>query len=183
MEASLLQKNQPYLDAVFGPLSAEDDSKIRGILSQVDIVLVAIARHFGREGAGWTTTGLELAWMQSGQVSVRSYVEAGAQSGGGCIDFGLELRPSWYFGERSSVLTWDVELAVYADCMHAVDHGYMHTVHEVTVRVGGSAINAATALSIAVQDLKRLAVEVPAERWLEMSSDSDSSTAMTSPKS
>jgi hypothetical protein len=175
MDSSSLQKNQPHLEAVLGPLSAEDDSKIRTILSDVDTVLLEIASHFGRDRAGWDGTGLELTWIQSGQVGISSYVGACTPKGE-WIDFGIELRPSWYFGERSSALKWDVESTVAADCRHAEDHSHMHTVHEVVVRTE-SAIDAAMELLNAVRELRRLAMEFPIEHWLELSSDSESPTA------
>ena len=179
METSSLQKNRPHLEGVFGPLSASIDSRIREILSEVDEILLEIAHHFGRERAGWEGSGLELSWMESGQLAISSYVGTCTQKGG-CIDFCLELRPSWYFGERSSVLTWDVESTVEADCQHTVDHAHMHTVHEVSVRVE-SAIEAALALCSAARELQRLASEVPLEHWLELSSDAESPTAANLP--
>ena len=175
MERSSLQKNRPHLDAVLGPLSAEDDSKIRTILSEVDTVLLEIAHHFGRDRAGWEGTGLELTWMQSGQVAISSHVGAFSQKRG-CIDFCLELRPSWYFGEKSSVLMWDIEASVEADCGHTVDHSHMHTVHEVSVRKK-SAVEATLELKTAVRELQRLATEFSIEHWLALSSDIGSSTA------
>ena len=175
MESSSLQKCQPHLEAVLGPLSAEDDSKIRLILSEVDGILLEIARHFGRDRAGWEGTGLELTWMQSGQMAISSNVGACTPKGE-CIDFGIELRPSWYLGERSSVLKWDVESTVAADCRHAEDHSHMHTVHKVVVRTE-SVIDAVTELLNAARELRRLAMEFPIEHWLELSSDPESPTA------
>jgi hypothetical protein len=169
METSSLQKNQPHLESVLGPLSAEDDSKIRRILSEVDTVLLEIASHFGRDRAGWEGTGLELSLVQSGQVAISSNVSSSTPKGD-CVDFCLELRPSWYFGERSSVLTWDIEFSIEADCRHSVDHSHMHTVNEVSVRVE-SAIDAAQKLQAAGLELKRLASEFSLEHWLEMASD------------
>jgi len=89
---------------VLGPLSSEDEASIRAILTEVDGGL-ELARHFGRNRAGWEGTGLELTWMPSGQLDISSFVEAGI-SGSECVAFSIELRPSWYFNARSSLLTW-----------------------------------------------------------------------------
>ena len=168
METSSLKKNQPHLESVFGPLSEEDNSKIRTILDEVDVILLEIARHFGHDRAGWEGTGLELNWMQSGQTAIGSNVGASNQKGD-CVDFCLELRPSWYFGEKSPLLKWEIESAVEADCLHSVDHAHMHTVNEVSVRMD-SPIEAALALLEASRELQRLA-DVPLERWLELVAD------------
>ncbi len=88
METSSLQKNRPHLEAVLGPLSSEDDAKIRAIFDDVDAVLLGIARHFNRDRAGWEGTGLELTSMASGQVAISSHVGACVDDGK-CVDFCL----------------------------------------------------------------------------------------------
>ncbi len=168
MQTSSLQKNRPHLEAVFGPLAFEDDAKIRAIFDQVDAVLLEIAHHYHRDRAVWEGTGLELIWMPSGQVSISSYV--GACVGAECVDFCLELQPSWYFSERSPTLTWEVVTEICADCRHAVDHCSMHTVHETSTRLA-NAVEAAAALLSAVRELLRLATDFPLEHWLELTSE------------
>jgi hypothetical protein len=59
MQTSSLRKNRPHLESVLGPLSVEDDSRVRGLLDEVDGVLLELARHFGQDRAGWEGTGLE----------------------------------------------------------------------------------------------------------------------------
>jgi hypothetical protein len=130
METSSLQKNRPHLEAVLGPLSSEDDAKIRGIFAEADMLLLEISHHFHHDRAGWEGTGLELAWAASGQVSISSNVSARVEDGK-CVDFCVELRPSWYYGDRSPSLMWEVETEIYADCQHAVDHGSMDLVHRI----------------------------------------------------
>jgi len=169
METSSLQENRPHLEAVLGPLSSEDDAKIRAIFDEVDAVLLGIARHFNGDRAGWEGTGLELTWMASGQVAISSHVGAGVD-GGKCVNFCVELRPSWYFGERSSTSTWEVDTAIYADCRHAVDHSSMDTVHEASMRIG-TAVEAALATLAASRELLRLATECSLEHWLALASD------------
>jgi hypothetical protein len=171
METSSLRKNRPHLEAVLGPLSAQDDKGVRAIFDEVDGVLLDIARHFGGDRAGWEGTGLELTWAQSGQVEISSYVGAGID-GSKCVDFCIELRPSWYFGERSSTTTWEIATAIQADCQHAVDHRSMHTVHEDSARAL-TALEAAAALHAAVRELLRLATEFPLEHWLRRAGDHD----------
>jgi len=169
MEVSSLKKYRPHLEAVLGPITAEDDVKIRTVLDEVDQIMLGIARHFGRERAGWEGTGLELTWMESGQMAISSYVGACTKKGG-CIDFCLELLPSWYSGDKSSTLSWVVELSVAADCSHAMDHSHMHTVHEVSVRAN-SALLASTTLRSEACELQRLATDFPVEHWLSLASD------------
>ena len=163
-----MQKNRPHLEAVFGPLASEDDAKIRAIFDEVDVVLLEIAHHYHLDRAGWEGTGLELTLMVSGQVSISSHV--GACVGKECVDFCLELRPSWYFGERSPTLTWQVVTEIYADCRHAVDHCSMDTVRETSARIASS-VEAAAALLTAARALQKLATDFPLEHWLELASD------------
>lgn len=169
METSSLRKNRPHLEAVLGSLSAEDDASVRTILDEVDGVLLEIARHFGQDSAGWEGTGLELTWAASGQVAISSHVSARTE-GNKCIDFCIELRPSWFYGERSSTLSWDVETEIYADCQHGVDHAGMDSVHEALAR-SATALEAAAALLGAARELLRRAKDFPLEHWLGLAAD------------
>lgn len=171
METSSLRKNWPHLEAVLGPLSAQDDASVRAILDEVDGVLLEIARHFDQDGAGWEGTGLELTWAPSGQVAISSHVGA-CTEGRKCVDFCIELRPSWYFGERSSTLRWEIATEIYADCQHAVDHGSMETAHKASARAV-TALEAAAAMRTAARELLRRATEVPLEHWLKLAAERD----------
>src|SRR5262249_7301283 len=130
------------------------------------------ANHFHRDCAGWEGTGLELCWTESGQVSISSHVGA-TLAGAKCVDFLVELRPSWYFGQRSPMLTWDVDTEIYADCHHAMDHSSMDLVHETSTRFG-SAVEAARGLLNAARELSSLAMNFSLEHWIELASDSAS---------
>jgi len=169
VETSSLRKNQPHLEAVLGPLSAQDDASIRAIFDDVDGVLHELARYFGRDGAGWEGAGLELSWMPSGQLDISSHVCAGID-GSKRVDFCIELRPSWYFGEKSSTLSWEIETVIWADCQHSVDHHSMEDVHESSLRAA-TALEAATALREASRELLRLGTSFPLEHWLKLASD------------
>lgn len=169
MEVASLEKYQPYLGSVFGALSERDTSEIRAIFKEVDRVLLDISGHFGRNRAGWEGTGLELTWSQSGQTGISSNVGASTKTGD-CVDFCLELRPSWHFGEMSEVLTWDIETSIEADCKHTIDCAHMHTVDETVVRVE-TAIGSAKELLSAVRRLRSQAIDHPLEYWLELASD------------
>ena len=46
MKTSSLQNNRPHLEAVLGPLSSNDDAKIRAIFAEAEVVLLEIANHF-----------------------------------------------------------------------------------------------------------------------------------------
>ena len=169
MNTSSLQKNRPHLETVLGPLSSEDDAKIRAIFAEADMLLLEIAHHFHHDRAGWEGTGLELTWAASGQVSISSNVGARVQDGK-CVDFGVELRPSWYYGDRSPSLMWEVETEIYADCQHAVDHGSMDLVHETSTRIANSK-EAAAALLSQVRELLALATDFSLAHWLALASD------------
>jgi len=171
METSSLRNNRPHLEAVLGPLSADDDANIRAIFDEVDGILLDIARHFHRDTAGWKGTGLELTWMASGQVEISSHVSACIVDGKECVDLCITLQPSWYFGERSSTLTWAIETEIVASCRHVIQHT-MKTVYETFFRAT-SALAAAAALRTAVQDLQLQATNFPVEHWLELASDSN----------
>ncbi len=170
METSSLQKNRPHLEAVLGPLSAEADSKIREIFAEADLLLLEIAHHFHNDCAGWEGTGPELKWAASGQVSISSNVGARVEDGR-CVDFCVELLPSWYYGDRSPSLMWEVETEIYADCQHAADHGSMDLVHETSTRIANSEEAAATLL-YQVRKLLALATDFSLEHWLALASDS-----------
>ncbi len=162
---------------MLGPLSAEDDREIRGIFDQVDTILLDIASHFGRETAGWQGTGLELNLVASGQVSISGYVSA-SNAKGNCVDFGLELLPSWYHGKRSEKLTWEVEIEVFADCQHWIDHGHMETVHRKTVHLD-TPLTAARVLLESALELASLAKDFPIEHWLRLASDDATNSSST----
>lgn len=142
---------------------------MRSIFDEIDAVLLEMARHFGRDGAGWERTGLELTWLVSGQVAIGSHVDA-CRDGTRCVDFCVELRPSWYFGERSSTLSWEISTEIQADCQHAGDHGTMETVHQASARAV-TALEAAATLRAAVRELHGRATALPLEHWLHLASD------------
>ena len=135
---------------------------------EVDGVLLEFAGHFNRDGAGREGTGLHLTWAASGQVAISSHVSAG--TGSNCVDFCVELRPSWYYGERSSTATWEIETEIYVDCQHVTDHRHMETVHKACTRAV-TALEAAAALRAAVRERFRRATGCPLEHWLQLASD------------
>lgn len=158
---------RPRLGAVFGPLTAEQDAEIRAILREVDEKLLALARHFGRERAGWEGTGLDLCRFPSGQVNLSSFVET-FDSGSRCVSFGVLLRPAWSQGELSGEPAWDIEASIDADCEHEPNHRSMHLVHEVPATRATSPEDAALTLRATVEALVRLAQEKPIETWLRL---------------
>lgn len=161
METSSLRKHRPHLESVLGPISPQEDASLQAIFDEVDGILLEIARHFGLDRAGWEGTGLELTWMQSGQVDISSHVSACIQ-GNKCVDFCIELRPSWFFGEKTATTTWEIAATIFADDQNAAG---MHAVHKESAHAL-SALEAAAALRVAVHKLLRLATEFPLEHWL-----------------
>ena len=168
MNSSSIQNHQPHLESVLGPLSEEDDFKIRSMFLEIDAMLLGLARSFGKEQAGWEGTGLELTWIRSGQMDISSSV--GAVENGSCVEYCVALRPSWYFGERSTITTWEIELSIDADCGHRVDCGGMHCVHEESAHAK-SPMEAAKALHSATMELQRLAADHPINYWLKLASE------------
>jgi hypothetical protein len=171
MQTSSLHENRPHLESVLGPLSEQDDVTVRAIFGEVDAVLLELARQFNSR-AGWEGTGLDLVWLPSGQVSIRSYVGKCIDRSK-CVDFEIELWPSWIYGRRASTVSWEAEIGVYADCQHAVNCRCMHLVHSATL-VTTTALEAAQALRTQVGELRRWATEFPSEHWLRMAGDAES---------
>ena len=170
VNATSIRDEQPRLEAVFGPITAEEDSEIRGILHEIDESLLALARHF-RERAGWKGTGLDLLRYSSGQWCISSFVEP-CLDGSRCVGFYVELHPAPLYGDRTSGRAWDIETVIRADCHHRVNHRAMDLVQHTEVRVT-TPTDAATALRSAVDDLVRLAEQRPLEYWLQLASDGD----------
>ncbi|QOV88507.1 hypothetical protein [Humisphaera borealis] len=167
MQTSSLRKNKLHLESVLGPLSDQDDQCVRALLDEVAEVLLQIAGHFGHDEARCDGVGFELASYASGQVAIRGHVGACIDSSR-CVAFCIELRPSWYFGQRSSTAAWEVITEIEADCdAHA--HG-MHAVHHSSTRAD-RVFEAVVLLRVAVQDLLRHATEVPLSHWLKLATD------------
>lgn len=172
METSSLKKNQPFLESVFGSLSVEEDAEIRTIFEKADAILLQIAARFGHNSTGWEGSGLELTWMKSGQTSISGNVST--ISNDICVDFSIDLMPSWYNGTRSSTLSWNIEKSVSVDCNHSVDHGHMHRVFRTKIEAD-SPIKAAQTLFTETQALSQLTIETPLSHWAELASDSSES--------
>jgi hypothetical protein len=160
---------RPKLQALFGPLSARQDAAIREILAQVDTVLLQIAAHFGLSRAGWEGTGLDLCWAPMGQVWIFSFVGP-CDGNGRCVDFIVELKPSWCYDEMPGQLAWDGYGSVTADCQHNVDHDSMHEVHEIPDSRFFDPLAATEALLSVSGDLLQLARSKPLEHWLQLAS-------------
>src|SRR5262249_2269703 len=167
---SSIAKEQPHLQAVFGVLSAADDDLIRNIFRQTDLSLLELARHFGRQRAGWGGTGLELIWLPSGQIEISSFVGA-APDGSRCVDFLVSLTPTWVYHDFPSELAWDIEAQIQADCQHVIDHRAMHLVHEMPTRRERAPIDAAQALRVMAAELLVLGQSTPLEHWLQLAGD------------
>jgi hypothetical protein len=170
-ETVSLAKARPRLEGVFGPLSVEDDHILRSTLSQADVELLALAEHFGRDGAGWQGTGLELVWYPSGRLAISSFVGA-ADDAGHAADFCAELHPSWFYGEASGEAAWNIESTIQVDCQHTLDHGGIEGVWDRGEVQRGTPTEAAKELLEAVRLLRRLGTEHPLDYWLAKAKDS-----------
>ena len=164
MQTVSLAKERPHLEGVFGPLNKARDTHIRALLSQVDIVLLQLARHFGRERAGHEGTGLELNWYPSGQVAIGSYVETGDGESHAAA-FSLDLWPSWGHEDPSDVAAWIVEATIDVDCQHNTYHESMETVYSRAPGRFRTPEDAAQELLAAAAELTALVTDHPIEYW------------------
>ena len=156
---------QPLLESVLGPMTNAEDKECRAILAEVDNKLLALARYFGQERAGWEGTGLELTWLPSGQVEINSFVEVWLHDSK-CVSFLIELRPTWFYGERTGNSEWEIEAEIYADSPEEVKQSAMARVHGFPVLRAMTPKDAVIALSKATDDLIRLAHDTPLEEWI-----------------
>jgi hypothetical protein len=164
-----LALKRPKLEAVFGPLTGADDIRLRQILVEADVDLIAIAAHFGRERAGWKGTGLELEWYPSGQLCLSSFVDAADSPGS--VDFCVELRPAWFYGEQTGEPGWDIEASIQADCHHDRGHRGVDAIWTRVTPTVSSPIEAVRDLAEATRELRSLAVARPLSHWLGTSAN------------
>jgi hypothetical protein len=167
---SSLAKEQPRLQAVFGLLSAADDDHIRSIFRQTDANLLELARHFGIQRAGWEGSGLELVWGPSGYVGISSYVGTGLD-GSHCVDFLLELTPTWVSDTFPNEAAWEIEAFIQADCQHQINHRCMEVVHMLPTRRESTPIGAALALKDMAAELLSIGTTTPLKHWLQLAGD------------
>ena len=120
----------PMLEGVLGWMTDEQAGAARAGVLAAGQRLDAVAKRL-RGRIGWHGRGLEMHWMPSGQLSIWGSVEAGLDASR-MVAFIVELRPSWYFGDRKGSPGWEIAVDVEADCQHSPDHGSMHTVFEWT---------------------------------------------------
>jgi hypothetical protein len=158
---------------VFGPL---DDDERAAVLEQLLRVDERLEELRDRLGDGWTTEGVELQTLPSGQASMRGQVARDD----GSLTFSAELRPGNYFsdvpwrpGEPPRPMetdAWDVDGAVYANVRRYLlnkKYWVQETVAETEPRRFTNAADAATGLLSAVAELTDLALsrEPTVEAW------------------
>ena len=167
METVNITTERPALEGVLGPLSDARDVAIRAELITLSADLEAAAEAVGFRIDG-SDGALELAWYPSGQMSIGGSV-SGSDNSGNLVTFGAELRPSWFYGKRSDVLTWDVETTIEVDCRHAADHGGMDEVNAEST-AADSAESAVDALRRSVHlIIRRMSDDL--EQWTQLGSD------------
>lgn len=158
MKTASLATYHPKLQGIFGPIDKTQDEYLRQVLAQVDKELSRIARHFGKDGAG-----LDMAWYESGQLSISGYVETG-DSESHAASFMVELWPSWMHEEPARTSAWVVETTIDVDCQHVPDHESMDTVFNRRER-RQTPEGAVDALLDATHLLADLAIDNPIEYW------------------
>ncbi len=161
METVPISESGPLLQGVLGPLSVIQERTAREMLLGLGERLKAAAQLV-RGNVGWLNSGVELHWLPSGQQSFWGCVSA-VDSPGQCVDFVVELRPGWYFGECEIESAWTVELTVDIDCQHTPDHGSMHEVHRRTIKVK-TVERALAAFAEVVAELESLSAK-PLASW------------------
>ena len=173
METSSIKKLSPRLQSVFGVLTPSDDVEIRKVLSDTDEMLLDLAKFFGSNRAGWEGTGLDLAWLPSGQVEIGSFVETGLD-GDHRISFAVSLKPAWFYGDFPTEQGWEIKAEIDADCQHKVYCGNMHCVYELPSVTCTHPVDAAIALRNMTADLIQLGRNKPIGYWLQLAGDNHS---------
>ena len=168
---SSIARLNPKLQAVFGFLTAAEDTELRNIIRDIDEALLEFAQYYGLDRAGWEGTGLDLMWFPSGQVALSSFISTGID-GSDRVDFLVSLKPAWVDGDFPTEPAWEIEADVYADCQHEIDHKCMHLVDELTVIRKTNPIEAVIALRDVTKELYQLAQDKPIEYWLNLAGDS-----------
>ena len=148
------------LEGVFGPLSDHDDRSLRSALLACGVRLSQVAQGF-RSGQGEQAGAMKLRWFSSGQTAIESSVAA-TDSDRSAVTFYLELRPGWFYGDRTDEAGWVVEV----DCQHSPDCGTMHQAFE---HVGSAASldEVIARIKEATSEVVRLA-ELPLADWVAM---------------
>lgn len=137
-----LGDEQPFLESVLGPMTANIELAVRASLLRSSTMLRDLANHL--DGAVHVRSeGLHLDWVPSGQVSISGYATL-TIAGTGPADLWVELTPTWCYGDRQQDLAWDVETGLLLQCQHTVDHG-QQTANQRTARAL-SPVDAATLL-------------------------------------
>jgi hypothetical protein len=170
VNTSSLARDRPQIESVFGPLTEAEDQRLRRTLASVDEELLSLAAHFEQDRAGVGGTGLDLRWVKSGQVSIASYVTATVE-GGNVVEFYLELRPAWLYGNQTGEAGWCIEASVQADCQHNLDHGGMDTVWDRPETRFSTPIEAVQALAEAARELRTLAEGNPVTYWVSLANE------------
>jgi len=165
-----LSKDHPLIESGFGPIGDDLDRTLFAILAKVDRELVALATKLGPERTDERGVGLKLVWMPSGQVELSSFV-SGSDNGGHMVDFGVELRPAWFYGHRTGVAGWVIAASVDAHCKHAVDHGGTDTVWNRGDVRRSTPEDAANELLVATIELRKLGTDQPLDHWLSLARD------------
>jgi hypothetical protein len=167
VETVVITADAPMLEGVFGPLSDHDDRSLRSALLACGARLSQVAQGF-RSGPVEQAAAMKLRWSPSGQTAIESSVAA-TDSEGSAVTFNLELRPGWFYGDRTGEAGWVVEVLVEVDCQHSPDCGTMHQAFE---HVGSAASldEVIARVEEATSEVVRLA-ELPLADWVAMGRD------------
>ncbi len=151
----------PHLEGVFGPLSSDEDRSLRTTIIRLSAELVGMAQRLGGR-AGWSGTGFELEWAASGQTSINAFVDV--EEADRYIEFSVEVRPSWYFGERSDERAWFVDERISVRCAAPRDCG-MHDIVSTEHRVR-TVPELIAVLDATVARLVALSKDHPLAHWI-----------------
>ncbi len=80
------------------------------------------------------------------------------------VEFIVELRPGWFYGDRREKPSWSTELTVEVDCQHTPDHAAMHTAFEQDFSAA-TPEQAVESISEATQSLEELAA-LSLDHWI-----------------
>ncbi len=158
----------PPLEPVFGRLPAEEQEQLRAQLLDAEARRLELQRRFTGGPSAWFP-GVELVVYDSGEGHLQTCA-GGMAATGGAVQFEVNLYRGAVFGPPRTIPTWTIDVTVYVDCMHEVDHETMDYVYS-DVTLADSPAEAVETYSDKIDEVISLAAEHPLEYWAAMGRD------------
>lgn len=151
----------PSLKEIFGPLSEEDDKKIRLCIVEINNRLKECASSVG-ERVHWKDSGLELEATRTRQVSISTSIPAYLDDGT-TISFNSDLYTNEYYGQDHDQIVWKIESSVHIDDLRFPNSGLDRIEQEIIE--AKSPFDAIQALKKSTDLLLARVLEADKERW------------------